>query len=139
MSLGSLGTARAHSHPPGLPTGLGARLPLGVVGRVLRCLLQQRHVAEHAGEDEEHGEGVRTPGMKHRCVNAGSRAGREGRSAPEGVRLLYSGDTRQVPTVPFAVGVPGYPATTALFTEQGCKEMSGRAIVQRPHLRGVRG
>lgn len=52
---------------PGAPAHLGgaephaARVPLGVVGRVLRRLLQQRHVAQHAGEDEEHRQGVGPP------------------------------------------------------------------------------
>lgn len=48
------------------PRPPGGRLPLGVVGRVLRCLLQQSHVAEHTGEDEEHGQGVGAPESRTR-------------------------------------------------------------------------
>lgn len=59
--------------PPSRPSRARAWLPLGVVGRVLRCLLQQRHVAQHAGEDEEHGEGVRAPGTKHTAAQASGR------------------------------------------------------------------
>ena len=43
------------------PARPGAVLPLGVIGRVPRRLLQQSHVAEHTGEDEEHRQGVGAP------------------------------------------------------------------------------
>lgn len=55
------------------------------------------------------------------------------------VRLLCSEDTRQVPAVPSAIRVTGHSANTALFTEQDCAEMSSLRIMQRPHLRDVRG
>lgn len=55
--------------PPSVPAGQRGWLPLGVVGRVLRRLLQQSHVAQHAGEDEEHGQGVRAPETKHTAAS----------------------------------------------------------------------
>lgn len=91
------GASGTHSGPPGSPgclrmetgpratsrpvepaptptpaTRPGACLPLGVVGCVPGCLLQQSHVAQHAGEDEEHSEGVGPPAAQTHggCVRA---------------------------------------------------------------------
>ena len=46
------------------------RVPLGVVGRVPWRLLQQSHVAQHAGEDEEHGQGVGPPATQTQPASA---------------------------------------------------------------------
>lgn len=58
---------------PGVPTLAhcrAGRVPLGVVGRVPRRLLQQSHVAQHAGEDEEHGQGVGPPATQTQPASA---------------------------------------------------------------------
>lgn len=48
----------------------GDTIPLGVVGCVLRCFLQESHVAQCTGEDEQHGQGVGSPEIQTQAVSA---------------------------------------------------------------------
>lgn len=90
MGTGRRGAESAHStqrprQPRGARLGRAGPVPLGVVGRVPRCLFQQCHVAQHAGEDEEHAQGVGPPATQTACVGARkARVGPRRHGPPEG-------------------------------------------------------